>query len=190
MLKLLFRKWWVILLEGILLIILSIYIFNNPVAVLAGLSLWFGVLVVISGVIGIIKWFFTDTLEREEMSLLWSIFTAAFGVLLLNHVLVTMKTLTLVFSVWMLITGMKLIQSGWLLKARSSSGWLMILVGLLSATAAVMMFFNIGMGAIGISTVLGLQVLLTGIALMFLSFAKKAVVSIVKEKIEALKSDI
>jgi uncharacterized membrane protein HdeD (DUF308 family) len=101
-----------------------------------------------------------------------------------------MKTLTLVFSVWMLITGMKLIQSGWLLKARNSFGWLMILVGLLSAVAAVMMFFNIGIGAIGISTVIGLQVLLTGIALVLLSFTKKAVVGIVKEKIEDLKSDI
>jgi uncharacterized membrane protein HdeD (DUF308 family) len=190
MLQLLFRKWWVILLQGILLIILSIFIFNNPVAVLAGISLWFGVLVVISGVIGIIAWIFADSLEREGMSLLWSIFTAAFGVLLLNHLLVTMKTLTLVFSVWMLITGMKLVQSGWLLKARSPFGWLMILVGLLSAMAAVMMFFNIGIGAIGISTVLGLQVLLTGIALVLLSFTKKAVVGIVKKKIDSLKSEI
>jgi uncharacterized membrane protein HdeD (DUF308 family) len=78
MLKLLFRKWWVILLQGILLIILSIYIFNNPVAVLAGISLWFGILVVISGVIGIIVWLFADSLEREEMSLLWSIFYRRF----------------------------------------------------------------------------------------------------------------
>ena len=44
MLQLLFRKWWVILLQGILLIILSIYIFQHPVEVLAGISLWCGIL--------------------------------------------------------------------------------------------------------------------------------------------------
>lgn len=190
MLQLLFRKWWIVLLQGILLIILSIYIFKNPTEVLAGISLWFGIIVILSGVIGIITWIFSDALEREGMSLLWSIFTAGFGVLLLNHLLATMKTLTLVFSFWMLISGMKLIQSGWTLKAKSSLGWVMILLGILSVVAAVMIFFNIGLGAIGISTVLGLQVLFTGIALVLLSFAKKAIVGIVKEKIESLKSEI
>ena len=49
MLQLLFRKWWVVLLQGVLLIILSIYIFQNPVAVLAGISFWCGLLVLAAG---------------------------------------------------------------------------------------------------------------------------------------------
>jgi uncharacterized membrane protein HdeD (DUF308 family) len=44
MIQLLFRKWWLILIQGILLIILSMYIFNNPVIVLAALSFWLSVL--------------------------------------------------------------------------------------------------------------------------------------------------
>jgi len=51
-----------------------------------------------------------------------------------------------------------------------------------------MVVFNIGTGAIGISTLFGLQVLLTGIALVLLSFAKKVVAGTVKDKIESLKS--
>jgi uncharacterized membrane protein HdeD (DUF308 family) len=39
--------------------------------------------------------------------------------------------------------------------------------------AAVLIIFNIAMGAIAISTILGLQVLFTGISLVLLSFAKK-----------------
>jgi uncharacterized membrane protein HdeD (DUF308 family) len=77
-----------------------------------------------------------------------------------------------------------------LLKTKNSFGWLMILTGLFSVIASVMMFFNLGTGAIGVSTLLGLQVLFTGIALVLLSFAKKAVIGIVKEKIESLKSEI
>jgi hypothetical protein len=50
-----------------------------------------------------------------------------------------------------------------------------------------MMVFNIGTGAVGISTLLGLQVLLTGIALVLLSFAKKVVAGRVKERIESLR---
>ena len=45
MAQVLFRKWWVLLLQGILLIVLSIYIFNYPVDVLAGISFWFGLIV-------------------------------------------------------------------------------------------------------------------------------------------------
>jgi uncharacterized membrane protein HdeD (DUF308 family) len=62
----------------------------------------------------------------------------------------------------------------------------MVIVGVLSVIAAVMMIFDIGAGAIGIATLLGLSILLTGIALVLLALAKKAVVSKVKSKIEGM----
>jgi uncharacterized membrane protein HdeD (DUF308 family) len=126
MLQLLFRKWWVVLLQGILLIILSIYIFQNPVEVLAGISFWCGLLVLAAGVLGIIAWLAADKPEREGMSLFWSILTAAFGLLMLLHLLVTMKTLTVIFGLWMLVTGLLLVQSGWSLKRENSFGWIMV----------------------------------------------------------------
>ena len=124
------------------------------------------------------------------MSLFWSILTAAFGLLMLLHLLVTMKTLTVIFGLWMLVTGLLLVQSGWSLKSRNSFGWIMVIAGVLSAVAAVMMVFNIGTGAIGISTLLGLQVLLTGIALVLLALVKKMVAGRIKDKIESVKSGL
>ena len=101
-----------------------------------------------------------------------------------------MKTLTVIFGLWMLITGLLLVQSGWSLRSRNAFGWIMVIAGVLSAVAAVMMVFNIGTGAVGISTLLGLQVLLTGVALVLLSFTKKIVGSRIKDKIESLKSGL
>ena len=187
MLQLLFRKWWVVLVQGILLIILSIYIFQNPVAVLTGISFWFGFVVLATGLLGIIAWLAADKSEREGMSLFWSILTAAFGLLMLLRLLATMKILTVVFGLWMLVTGLLLVQSGWSLRSKSSFGWIMVIAGVLSAVAAVMMVFNIGTGAVGISTLLGLQILLTGLALVLLAFAKKVVASRIKDKIESLR---
>jgi uncharacterized membrane protein HdeD (DUF308 family) len=109
---------------------------------------------------------------------------------MLLKLLATMKILTLVFGFWMLLTGLLLVQSGWSLRSRNSFGWAMIIAGVLSAVAAVMMVFNLGTGAIGISTLLALQVLLTGLALVLLSFAKKVVAGKIKDKIEVLKSKI
>jgi uncharacterized membrane protein HdeD (DUF308 family) len=51
-----------------------------------------------------------------------------------------------------------------------------------------MMIFNVGTAAVGISTLFGLQVLLTGIVLVLLAFAKKVVAGRVKDKIESLRS--
>jgi len=188
MLKLLFRKWWVVLLQGILLIILSIYIFQNPVAVLTGISFWFGLVVLATGLLGIIAWLAADKPEREGMSLFWSILTAAFGLLMLLHLFATMKILSVIFGLWMLVTGVLLAQSGWSLKGKNSFGWVIVIAGVLSVVAAVMMIFNTGTGAVGIATLLGLQVLLTGIALVLLSFVKKIVAGRIKDKIESLKS--
>ena len=64
----------------------------------------------------------------------------------------------------------------------------MIIAGVLSAVAAFMMVFNFGTGAVGVSTLLGLQVLLTGLALVLLSFAKKFVADRVKGRIQSPKS--
>ena len=190
MLQLLFRKWWVVMLQGILLIILSIYIFQNPVEVLAGISLWFGLLVLAAGLLGIIAWLAADKPEREGIPLFWSILTAALGLLMLLHLLATMKTLTVIFGLWMLVTGLLLVQLGWSLRSKNSFAWIMVIAGVLSAVAAVMMVFNIGTGAVGISTLLGLQVLLTGIALVLLSFTKKIMAGRIKDKIESLRSGI
>ena len=150
MFQLLFRKWWVVLLQGILLIILSIYIFQNPVEVLTGISFWFGLVVLATGLLGTIGWLAADKPEREGMSLFWSILTAAFGLLMLLHLFATMKILTVIFGLWMLLTGLLLAQSGWSLKRENSFGWAMVIAGVLSVVAAVMMIFNVGTGAVGI----------------------------------------
>jgi uncharacterized membrane protein HdeD (DUF308 family) len=171
----LLKKWWVILIQGILLMLLSIFIFNNPATVLAGISFWFGLIVILAGLAGIINWLVSTKLERESMSLFWSILTLIFGIVLLTHMLATMAALSMIFGWWVLMSGILLVKNGWSLKKENSTGWIMVIVGILSVLAAVVMIFNIGLGAIAISTVLGVQVLLTGISLIFLSLTKRIV---------------
>lgn len=170
--------------------ILGIFIFNNPVEVLAGISLWFGIIILVTGVIGIFGWLFAGSGERDGGSLIWSLLSALFGILILSNMLVAMKAVTIIFGVWVLMTGFSLTSNGWALKKENSMGWFLLIIGLLGIIAGLMMIFNIGSGAAGIATVLGLTVLLTGIALILLSFAKKAIAGKVKEKIGELKSKI
>ncbi|MGB3074181.1 MAG: DUF308 domain-containing protein [Chitinophagales bacterium] len=188
MLHTMLKKWWLILVQGILMIILSIFIFNNADAVLAGISIWFGVIVLLTGVVGVISWLASTTSERETGSLIWSLLTGLFGVLMLMHLFATMKMLTIIFGIWMLLTGYNLFSSGWPIRNEGWLGWLLVIVGILSFIAGVVMITNIGAGAIGISALLGFQVLLSGIVMVILAFVKKAVVNKITGKVEELKS--
>ncbi|ULQ57180.1 DUF308 domain-containing protein [Flavihumibacter rivuli] len=177
------RKWWVILIQGILMILLSFYIFNNPGVVLTGISLWISILVLGAGIAGLVAWLVSEKEDRDTGALLWSIATILFGILMLGNLFITMKTVTLFFGAWMAMTGWMLASTGWELRSVSNSGWALLIIGVLSLIAGIMMFFNMGMAATGISTILGLQVLMAGIGMIILAFIKKSVVKTVKERI-------
>ena len=183
-----FKKWWVLLIQGILMFILGIFIFRNPVEVLAGISLWFGILILLTGVTGVFGWIFGGKETRESSSLIWSLISVLFGIFVLANILATMKVVTIIFGVWVLMTGFSLLSTGWKIKSDSFIGWILLIVGILSLIAGLMMIFNIGSGAEGVATILGIQVTLTGVALILLSFVKKAVVGKVEDKIKDIKS--
>ena len=168
--------------------ILGIFIFRNPAEVLTGISLWFGILLLLTGITGIFGWIFGGKENRESGTLLWSILSAVFGLFVLMNILVAMKAITVIFGVWVLFTGFRLIHSGWSMKKESVIGWILLIAGLLSLAAGFMMIFNIGTGAEGVAVILGIQVIIAGIAMILLSFAKKAVTGAIKEKIDSIKN--
>ncbi len=187
MTRLLLRRWWVILLQGILLIILSVFVFNNPAAVLAGISIWFSLIVIFAGMVGIISWIAAGKEEREDMSLLWSSLTFVFGILMMFHLVTTMKIITVILGIWILMSGIWLLKNGWSYKNNNPGGWVVVIIGVLSVIVALMIIFDIGSGAVALSTLLGLQLLLIGVSLILLSFAKKIAVGKIRNKIETLR---
>ena len=187
MFKLLFRKWWVVMIQGILLILISFFIFRNPATVLTSISIWVGVLMFLSGLIGIFTSFNHDKSDNKIWALLWSIVTVIFGFLLLTNILVTMKAITMLFGIWMLVGGLRFLVSGWVIRSEDSKGWIVIIAGLVSMVAAFMIMTNMGTGAIGISVLLGTQILIAGIALVILSLVKKRIGAVLHDKIDQLK---
>ena len=174
------RKWWIILLQGILLIIIAFIFFNNPIGVLAVISTWFGIITLIAGAVGLIGNLLIKNEEREGGSLWWSIITLLFGILMLTKLGLTMKLITVIFGLWILITGIVLISAGWEHRQSGALGWIMLLGGILSFVAGVMIIFNIGAGAVWISTLLGIQALIAGIDFILLAFMKRNLVNKIK----------
>jgi uncharacterized membrane protein HdeD (DUF308 family) len=187
MFNLLFRKWWVVLLQGILLLFISFYIFRNPATVLSGISIWIGLLIFLTGVISLFTSMSSTKGEHKGLAILWSLLTIVFGFLLLTNILVTMKAITLLFGAWMLVGGIRFLAAGWIIRSENTLGWIVILTGLFSIAAAVMVMTNLGTAAIGISVLLGTQVLIAAIALIILAVIKKRVGDTILEKVQSLK---
>lgn len=175
-----FRKWWMILVQGILLIIIAFIFFNNPIGVLAVISMWFGILTLAAGAVGLLANWMIKNEERDGGSLWWSIITLLLGILMLAKVGLTMKAITVIFGFWVLITGIVLLSAGWEHRRSGAFGWIMLLGGILSFIAGVIIIFNIAAGAFWISTVLGIQALIAGIDFILLAFVKRNLVNKIK----------
>lgn len=181
----LLRKWWVILLQGILLIILSTVFFNNPVQVHAVLSLWVGWLTLIIGVLGVIGYFMMESGEKESSILWWSIISLILGFLMISKLGLTMKTITVIFGIWVLLTGLSLTSSGLATRINGALGWITLIAGILSVIAGIAIIFNITTGAIWISTIIGIQALFAGIGFIVLALIKRKVITRLKDAVSS-----
>ena len=166
------RPWWVAMIQGIALIIMSIYVLNNPLNALKGISVWIGVLIFFTGIVGIISWVFADRDVREIGSLVWSLITFVLGILMLMHLFATTRMITILFGLWMVFLGLHFIESGLIFKKHQPFRWTTVVAGLICIFAAVVLIFNLGTG-VGVSLFIGVQMLLGGIALIIISFARK-----------------
>jgi len=166
------RPWWVAMIQGIALIIMSIYVLNNPLNALKGISVWIGILIFFTGIVGIISWLFADRDAREVGGLIWSLITFVLGILMLMHLFATTRMITILFGLWMVFLGLHFIESGLIFKKHQPFRWTTVIAGLICIFAAVVLIFNLGTGA-GASLFIGVQMLLGGIALIIISFARK-----------------
>ena len=68
MIRLLKRKWWITLIQAILFVVFSFYIFSNPVIILRTISLWMGLAVLFIGAVGVVSWLMDYQEDKESMS--------------------------------------------------------------------------------------------------------------------------
>ena len=173
------RKWWVGLIQGIVLIILSIYIFNNPLDAMKGISIWIGLLILFTGLVGIFSWFSAD--KRENTSLLWSVLTIAFGLVMLLNLFAASKIVTILFGLWMVFLGLHFIESGLVFMKHKPFRWVTVFTGVLCIVAAGVLIFGWGTG-MGVSMFIGVQILFAGIALVIFAFVKKEAATRIAER--------
>jgi uncharacterized membrane protein HdeD (DUF308 family) len=179
-----FRNWWVLLIQGILLIGLSVVIFKNPNAVLAAVALWLGVIVLVSGLVGFISWFSMPNEERSISIMLGSCAMIIIGLLMITKMLITIKAITVLFGFLTAIVGWMVLSGSWNARKEWSLWWIVALLGAFTLITGIKSIFDIYSGSESISNLIGFAVLLSGIGLIFFAFLKRNLVNNIKNRLQ------
>jgi uncharacterized membrane protein HdeD (DUF308 family) len=176
------RKWWVTLIQGIILIVLSIIIFKNPDTVLPALAFWLGLIVIVTGSIGIISWFTNTREKRDIFSIIGSSTVLIIGIVMVTNTGITMKAITLLFGLLVASVGVVLISGSLNERKKWSLWWIIASLGAIALILGIKSIIDVYSGAQSISVFIAISVLLSGIGLVILSFLKKKIMLVVDNK--------
>ncbi len=160
------KFWWLALLKGVILIILSFYVMRHPVSALISVAIYIGISLLVSGIFEIIA---AMTLRSEKPSWGWGlvrgIIDFLFGIMLLSSPIISASSLPFVVGFWILFYGVvAFINSFQSRKEGSSYWWVQLLFGILAVIAGYNIANNIVLGALAITSWMGIGFLFAGIA--------------------------
>ena len=180
MLELLSRNWWTLVLRGIAAIVFGLLAWFYPGVTLAVLVLFFGVYVLIDGVIALVAAFSKHVPDdsRWIVGLLGGL-GVLIGVLTLWRPAATAVALLLYIAAWSLVTGVLQIVAAIRLRKEIQGEFWLGLAGALSIAFAVLILVSPGVGALSIIWAIAAFAILYGISLLILGLKVRKVHSAV-----------
>jgi len=166
------KNWWLLTILGILLTILGIWVYRNPVANYVGLSVLFSVIIFISGIFEI-----TFALTNKKIIKSWGwiftsgIFDLIIGIILMTKENLSMEILPIVFGIWLIFKGVSQIAKGFLLKDIHLSNWgWPIFGGIVISVFGFMVVYSPSFGAASVVVWTSLSLIILGVFTILFSF--------------------
>jgi uncharacterized membrane protein HdeD (DUF308 family) len=161
------KKWWVLLLRGILLIIVGILAFVSPITwvIFLGIYLLFdGISLLFSG--------FSDqpTGQSRWLLIIIGILGLLAGLYVLWNPVIGGITFTIVVAAWAIVTGILTIIAAIRLREEIDNEWWLIISGVLAIIFGILIFQNILAGILTIAWIFGIFAILAGILSIALAF--------------------
>ncbi|MGB5242397.1 MAG: HdeD family acid-resistance protein [Lutimonas sp.] len=182
------KNWWIFLVIGILMIIGAIWMFKTPVESFVGLTVFFSMLIFISGILTIIYAIgHRDEIENWGLYLGGGILDIIVGFILLKYPGVTMVLFSLFVGFWLLFRGIFMISGSFKMKKEGFNNWGWILVfGILTTIFAFFAIINPIVGASYLVFTLAFAFLLLGIGNIFISLQLRKV----KHRVGEVKEEV
>jgi uncharacterized membrane protein HdeD (DUF308 family) len=100
----------------------------------------------------------------------------AAGILTIIWPGITVLVLVVLIGLWAVLTGAAEVWAGIRLRERIEAPWLLVLVGVMSVVAGLLLFFWPGPGAIAVAIVIGVYALIAGVAMLLMAWQLRKVV--------------
>lgn len=170
------KNWWMLLVKGIIFIVLAIFIFGHPVEALIGLGIYIGIALLFTGLILI----FISVSARKSMdSWGWKfaagVLDVLLGFMLLAHPGVTAVVLPFIIGFWVMFYGIILLTDAFGLKKAGLKVWTyQLFTGILTIILGYLITFNPFAGALTITMMIAIPLMLFGIFNVVSAFSLKS----------------
>jgi uncharacterized membrane protein HdeD (DUF308 family) len=160
------KRWWLILLRGVVAILFGIATFVWPGLTLLTLVLLYGAFALADGVIALAA----AVTGRHAVSTWWLVLVGILGIAagIVSFVLPGMTALILILLIgaWAIAHGIVEIIAAIQLRKEIDNDWLLILAGVLSVAFGILVIAAPGAGALGLIWAIGAYSILFGILLI------------------------
>jgi uncharacterized membrane protein HdeD (DUF308 family) len=161
------KKWWVLMIRGILLIIIGVLAFIAPATWIFFVAAY----MLIDGMVNLFAGFGDEPPGQSRWPLIiFGILGLIAGLILLWNPVLGGLTLTYVIAIWAIIGGILTIISALRLREEIDNEWWLVISGVLGVIFGILVFQNVLAGFLAIATVFGVFAILMGILSVVLSF--------------------
>ena len=161
------KKWWVLLLRGILLIIIGLLAFVSPLVWVT----FVGIYMLIDGMTMLMSGFSDQPAGQSRWPLvILGVLGLLAGLIILWNPALGGLTLTYVIAAWAIVGGILTIISAIRLREEIDNEWWLIISGVLAVIFGFLVFSNVLAGILTIAWVFGIFAVVVGILSIVLAF--------------------
>jgi uncharacterized membrane protein HdeD (DUF308 family) len=173
MLATLTQHWWTWLIRGLLAILFGVIAFVQPGATALALIWTFGVYAIADGIL-LIWGALAGRTDARIWYVLWGVVSILAGVVAFAQPALTGLTLVWVIAAWAIVIGLVQIIAALQLRKEIEGEFWLILAGIVSVIAGVLLFAAPGLGGLSLVALIGVYAVLLGIAFIGFAFRVKS----------------
>ncbi len=156
-------KWWLLLVLGILTIIVGLLIVFNPGAAILTIAIFFGIYLLISGIVEVVRGF-SDDLDTGSrvLTIIVGAISIVLGLLCLRNIATSVEILVLFIGITFIMRGILDLVVGFSNQGTKGSGWF-IFMGIMGLIAGIIVLVwpKLSLGTLVV--VLGIWLVILGV---------------------------
>jgi len=164
-----FKKWWLLLIKGFILIFLALIIMLFPNQSILTISIYMGISLIVTGIVLLmISSELKKAMENWTIRLAEGLMDIVFGFFLLAHPDVSLVIIPILIGFWVIFYGVLILAGSFQLReSLKAQRKAVLIVGIITIIFGFIIAFNSTITIITIGILIGVPVLIIGLANLF-----------------------